>query len=59
MVLSPNSSMMIPPATANPNDRVNVVGRILDIARKINVQPATGTTTPFGAGTPSAEQLKQ
>jgi lysozyme family protein/peptidoglycan hydrolase-like protein with peptidoglycan-binding domain len=59
MALSPNRSTTIPPATANSHDPVNVVGRILDIARKMNVQPATGTATPFGAGPPSAEQLKQ
>jgi lysozyme family protein/peptidoglycan hydrolase-like protein with peptidoglycan-binding domain len=58
-LLSLNNSATSPPAATDPNDPVNLVERVLGIARKINIQPGTGTTIPVGSGTPSAGQLKQ
>jgi lysozyme family protein/peptidoglycan hydrolase-like protein with peptidoglycan-binding domain len=59
MILSLNNSTTTPAAPVSPNDPVNIIERVLGVARKINLQPATGTTVPPGSGTPSADQLKQ
>jgi lysozyme family protein/peptidoglycan hydrolase-like protein with peptidoglycan-binding domain len=61
MILSLNNTATTttPLGPTNPNDPVSIVERVLGMARKINLQPGTGTTIPLGSGTPSAAQLKQ
>jgi lysozyme family protein/peptidoglycan hydrolase-like protein with peptidoglycan-binding domain len=50
---------VFPTASANPNDPVNFIERVLGVARKLNIQSATDTTMTPGSGTPSADQLKR
>jgi lysozyme family protein/peptidoglycan hydrolase-like protein with peptidoglycan-binding domain len=61
MILSLNNTATTtpPPAPANPNDPVSIVERVLGMARKINLQPGTGTPLPLDSGALSAAQLKQ